>query len=59
MARVARGAPLWEGYDKLPNTLITKDNVKTFLAGMPAPSVFPAPPGDWQGTFKKSWGIAA
>jgi ribose transport system substrate-binding protein len=55
MARVARGAPLWPGYDKLPNQLITKENAQTFLNGMPAPSIFPAPPGDWQGAIEKLW----
>jgi ABC-type sugar transport system substrate-binding protein len=56
MARVARSAPLWDGIDHLPNTLITKENAQKYLDGNPTPSVFPAPPGDWQGNFKKLWG---
>jgi ABC-type sugar transport system substrate-binding protein len=56
LGRMKAGVELWKGADKMPNTLITKDNAQKFLDGNPAPSAFPAPNGDWQGNFKKLWG---
>ncbi|MGK5112477.1 sugar ABC transporter substrate-binding protein [Geodermatophilus sp. CPCC 205506] len=56
LGRVAAGVPVWEGYDNLPNTLITESNAESFLGGNPSPSTFPAPEGDWQSEFRKLWG---
>ena len=58
LARTKAGLPLWDGFDNLPSTLITKDNAQTFLDGNPPPSTNPAPSGDWQANFKKIWGLA-
>jgi ABC-type sugar transport system substrate-binding protein len=56
LGRWKAGLPIPEGLDQQPNQLVEKDNAAELLKGNPAPSVFPAPAGDWQGDYKKLWG---
>ncbi|MDT3444672.1 MULTISPECIES: sugar ABC transporter substrate-binding protein [unclassified Pseudofrankia] len=55
MARIKVGAPSWTGYDAMPSTLITQNNVKEYVNKKP--DVFPAPEG-YEENFKKLWGSA-
>jgi ABC-type sugar transport system substrate-binding protein len=56
IGRLKAGAPLPAGLQEMPLTLVTKANAPQLLKGNPAPSTYPAPPGNWQGTFEKLWG---
>jgi ABC-type sugar transport system substrate-binding protein len=56
LGRWKANLPLPEGLDQQPNQLVEKDNAAELLKGNPAPSVFPAPEGDWQGNYKTLWG---
>jgi ABC-type sugar transport system substrate-binding protein len=56
IGRLQAGAPLPQGLQEMPLTLVTKANAPELLKGNPLPSTYPAPPGNWQGTFEKLWG---
>jgi ABC-type sugar transport system substrate-binding protein len=56
IGRLQAGAPLPQGLQEMPLTLVTKANAPELLKGNPAPSTYPAPPGNWQSTFEKLWG---
>ena len=53
--RLKAGKPIYEGYDKMPSTLIDSVNVDKFLA---QPDPFPAP-ANYQATFLKYWSKSA
>jgi ABC-type sugar transport system substrate-binding protein len=59
IGRLQAGAPLPQGLQEMPLTLVTKANAPELLKGNPLPSTYPAPPGNWQGTFEKLWGKAS
>jgi ABC-type sugar transport system substrate-binding protein len=56
LGRWKAGAPFPKGLNRMPLMLVTKANAAELLKGNPAPSTYPAPAGDWQGTFLKLWG---
>ena len=58
LGRLKAHVPFKDGLDTQPNMLVQKDNAAELLKGNPAPWTFPAPAGDWQGTYKKLWGTA-
>jgi ABC-type sugar transport system substrate-binding protein len=58
LGRMKAGVPLWTGADKMPSTLITKDNAPQYNKGTNDGGTFPAPSGDWKAQFLKSWGKA-
>lgn len=55
LARLKAGAPLPSGTDALPQMLLTHNNIG-IVANNTNGGHYIAPPGDWQGAFKKVWG---
>jgi hypothetical protein len=58
LGRIKAGVPLWTGADKMPSTLITKNNAAQYNKGTNDGGTFPAPAGDWQAQYLKLWGEA-